>query len=173
VLRKHIESCLLEERERRSTLHWHESLPDLETSTEAAIIEHKLVAHPWILEPRGVDVEWVPIGDGLVLILQNEETEYKYAGRKHEMEVLGRGAVHVRVDVEHKQHVEQRDELRQVLQRHAGSDKDKARKFNQVYVAEILVVKRVWECVGEHHLGPQNVARSLDEAYQKKRENKR
>lgn len=171
VLRKHVESCLLVERERRSALHWHESLPDLETSAETAVVEHKLVAHSWILKPRCVDVEWVPIGNGLVLELQNEETEYKDARCEHEMDVLRWGAVHIGVDIEHKNNVEQRDELRQVLNWHARSDKDEARKFNKVYVAKIQVVNTVRKCVWEYHLGPQHVARSLDKAYQKKRKN--
>lgn len=67
--------------------------------------------------------------NSFVLIFKKKEAKDVDSGGEHENKILVRGAVHVGVDVEHKDHIQHSNELRQVLDWHPCPDEDKAREF--------------------------------------------
>ena len=112
---KGLELRLFIQGERLTASEWHHDMPQTKSSSVVRIIEDQLVSNPWALPPWGILVKWVPIIHGWHFKVVHEHEKEEEGGLPKTRLQLVSGSIHIAVDIEQEDHVEDCDVAGEVL----------------------------------------------------------
>lgn len=103
-------------------------------------------------------MEGIPITDGRHLKELKEGEEDDEGESIDQENATPLGSVHVRIDVEEENDVENGHELGAKLDGAPRADENEHEKLQEVGIAEVEVIDMLCVAIGEHHLRPEVVA---------------